>query len=75
MKVLTLLGRAKKKGNTATVLGWAEEELQAEEHSVERRYLHNKSINGCMGCAKCREYADRIASTRKNYAPGLFSPS
>jgi multimeric flavodoxin WrbA len=72
MKILTLLGSAKKKGNTATVLGWAEEELQAEGHTVERIYLHNKSINGCMGCAKCREHADRIACIQKDDAPEIM---
>ena len=29
MRITTLLGSAKKKGNTATVLGWAEEELKS----------------------------------------------
>lgn len=58
MKVTTLLGSAKKKGNTATVLGWVEEELKASGHDVERIYLHNKAIKGCIGCAKCRDYPD-----------------
>ena len=51
MKALTLLGSAKKKGNTATVLGWVEEELQSQGHAVERIYLNNKTIGGCLGCA------------------------
>jgi multimeric flavodoxin WrbA len=72
MKITTLLGSAKKKGNTATVLGWVEEELQAAGHSVERIYLHNKSINGCMGCAKCREHADKIACIQKDGAPEIM---
>jgi len=72
MKITTLLGSAKKKGNTATVLGWVEAELQAAGHTVERVYLHNKSINGCMGCAKCREHADRIACIQKDDAPEIM---
>ena len=72
MKVLTLLGSAKKKGNTATVLGWVEEELQAAGHNVERIYLHNKSINGCMGCAKCRDYPDDIACVQKDDAESIM---
>ena len=40
MQITTLLGSAKKKGNTATVLGWVEEELKSLEHDVERIYLH-----------------------------------
>lgn len=72
MNITTLLGSAKKKGNTATVLGWVEEELKATGHSVERIYLHNKSINGCMGCAKCREHADKIACVQKDDAAGIM---
>lgn len=72
MNVLTLLGSAKKKGNTATVLGWVEAELQAAGHTVERIYLHNKSVNGCMGCAKCREHADKIACIQKDDAPEIM---
>ena len=72
MKITTLLGSAKKKGNTATVLGWVEEELEAAGHTVERMYLHNKSINGCMGCAKCREHADKIACIQKDDAPEIM---
>ena len=72
MNVTTLLGSAKKKGNTATVLGWVEEELQTAGHAVERIYLHNKSINGCMGCAKCREHADKIACIQKDDAPEIM---
>jgi multimeric flavodoxin WrbA len=72
MKITTLLGSAKKKGNTATVLGWVEAELQEAGHTVERVYLNNKSINGCMGCAKCREHADKIACIQKDDAQEIM---
>ena len=68
MQVTTLLGSAKKKGNTATVLGWVEEELTTLGHAVERVHLHGRTINGCMGCAKCREHADKIACVQKDDA-------
>ena len=66
MQITTLLGSAKKKGNTATVLGWVEKELQSLGHDVERIYLNNKSIGGCLGCAKCRENPDEIACVQKD---------
>ena len=72
MKVLTLLGSAKKKGNTATVLGWVEAELTAAGHEVERIYLHNASIKGCLGCAKCRDCPDEIACVQKDDAAGIM---
>jgi multimeric flavodoxin WrbA len=72
MRVTTLLGSAKKKGNTATVLGWVEEELKSLGHDVERIYLNNKSIGGCLGCAKCRENPDEIACVQKDDAIDIF---
>jgi multimeric flavodoxin WrbA len=68
MQVTTLLGSAKKKGNTATVLGWVEEELKSLGHDVERIYLNNKSIGGCLGCDKCGENPDEIACVQKDDA-------
>ena len=68
MHITTLLGSAKKKGNTATVLGWVEEELESMGHDVERIYLNNKSIGGCLGCAKCRDHPDKIACVQKDDA-------
>jgi multimeric flavodoxin WrbA len=68
MKITTLLGSAKKKGNTATVLGWVTEELESLGHEVNGIYLNNKSISGCLGCAKCRKYPDEIACVQKDDA-------
>lgn len=72
MKITTLLGSAKKSGNTATVLGWVEEELQAAGHTVERIYLNGKTINGCLGCAKCRDYPHEIACVQKDDAEDIM---
>jgi multimeric flavodoxin WrbA len=72
MQVITLLGSARKKGNTATVLGWVETELEAMGHAVERIYLNDKTIGGCLGCAKCRLKADEIACVQKDDAIGIL---
>jgi multimeric flavodoxin WrbA len=72
MQITTLLGSAKKKGNTATVLGWVEEELKSLGHDVERIYLNNKSIGGCLGCAKCRENPAEIACVQNDDATEIF---
>ena len=68
MQITTLLGSARKKGNTATVLGWVEAELENHGHSVERIYLNSKTIGGCLGCGKCKETPDRIACVQKDDA-------
>lgn len=68
MQIITLLGSPRKKGSTATVLGWVEEELESLGHTVERIYLNNKTIAGCLGCAKCRENPTEIACVQKDDA-------
>jgi multimeric flavodoxin WrbA len=72
MKITTLLGSARKKGNTATVLGWIEEELVSLGHDVDRIYLNNKAIRGCLGCAKCRENPDDIACVQNDDAVDIM---
>ncbi len=68
MKVVTLLGSAKKKGNTATALGWVHDELESLGHEVELIYLNSKTINGCLGCAKCKEKPDEIGCVQNDDA-------
>jgi multimeric flavodoxin WrbA len=68
MQITTLLGSAKKKGNTATVLSWVEEELESLGHDVNCIYLNKKTINGCLGCAKCRETPNEIACVQNDDA-------
>jgi multimeric flavodoxin WrbA len=68
MKIITFLGSARKKGNTATVLEWVENELDSMGHEVERVYLNAKNINGCLGCAKCKDVPDEIACVQKDDA-------
>jgi len=58
MKVLSLFGGPRKRGNTATVLGWVEEELRSAGHSVERVDVADLSIGGCTGCWACAEVTD-----------------
>ena len=72
MKITTLLGSARKKGNTATVLGWVEEALKTQGHDVGQIYLNGRSINGCLGCAKCRENPDEIACVQKDDAADVL---
>jgi len=72
MHVTTLLGSARKKGNTATVLGWAEAELTHRGHTVERVHLHGQAIAGCLGCGKCKEAPDRIGCVQQDDATAIL---
>lgn len=66
MKVLSLLGSGRKKGNTSTVLEWVETELQAMGHEIERIHLPSKQINGCLGCGQCKTVADRPGCVQRD---------
>lgn len=72
MRVVTLLGSARKKGNTATVLGWVEDGIRSGGHAVERIALDGRSINGCLGCARCREHPDGIACVQQDDAVAIM---
>ena len=36
MNIISIFGGPRKKGNTATILGWVEEELKTLGHQIER---------------------------------------
>lgn len=72
MKIITLLGSARKTGNTATVLAWVEEELDSQGHTFERIYLNDKTIGGCLGCGKCKEKTDCIGCVQQDDAIGIM---
>ena len=72
MKITTLLGSARKTGNTATILSWIEDELKGMGHQVDHIYLHNKEINGCLGCRKCTEKTDQIGCVQHDDANDIL---
>jgi multimeric flavodoxin WrbA len=72
MKILTLLGSGRVAGNTATILGWAEDELRTLGHEVERINLIKKDIKPCLGCAKCKESEIDINCIQKDDAEEIL---
>ncbi len=72
MKVTILQGSARKKGNTARILTWVEEELIRLGHEVDSIYLHPKNLKGCMGCGKCKEKPDSIGCVQKDDVPEVL---
>ena len=54
MKIITILGSPKKKGNTATVLSMFEDKV-GKNHEVERININQYNVGGCLGCYKCQE--------------------
>lgn len=72
MKVVTILGSPKKKGNTGTVLSWIEDELRARGHDVDHVDIVDYDINGCMGCYACQANPDEPACVQKDDAGKIF---
>lgn len=66
MKIMTILGSPKKKGNTAKVLGWLEEELEKQGNQVSRTNITERKVKGCLGCLSCREKPDEPACVQKD---------
>lgn len=55
MKILSLMGSPRKRGNTAKVLEWVEEELSKSGHALERVNVVDYEIHGCLGCGTCQK--------------------
>jgi len=72
MKVITIFGGPRKKGNTATMLGWVEEELKIHGHEVDRVNVIDYHINGCLGCLNCKKYPDELGCVQHDDAPQIY---
>ena len=66
MNVLSIFGGPRKKGNTATVLAWVENELNHLGHHIERIDLPKKKVHGCVGCLKCKHNIEEPGCIQKD---------
>jgi multimeric flavodoxin WrbA len=66
MKVLSIFGGPRKKGNTTTILGWVEDELKDIGHQIERINLSTLKVDGCVGCLKCKDNMDKPGCVQKD---------
>jgi multimeric flavodoxin WrbA len=71
MKVMTILGSPKKRGNTAAVLGMFEE-IIAEDHEVDRVNISDCNVNGCLGCYACQKKPDEPGCIQKDDAGAIL---
>ncbi len=71
MKIVTILGSPKKKGNTATALSLFEERI-AKDHEVERIHITKYKVGGCLGCYTCLENKDEPGCVQKDDALLIF---
>jgi len=72
MKVATVFGGPRPKGNTVTVLEWVEDELRAKGHEVDRINVVEHKVGGCIGCFACQRTATETACIQKDDVPTLL---
>ena len=65
MKILTIMGSPRKKGNTAAVLS-AFEELAEGTHQVERINIRDVKVAGCLGCDRCFQVSDKPGCSQRD---------
>lgn len=66
MKVIAFNGSARKDGNTATMINWAFEELEAAGVETELIQLAGQKIRGCTACNKCWKNKDRRCAVKND---------
>jgi len=71
MKIITILGSPRKKGNTAKVLSMFEDKVE-NNHEVERINVTKYNVGGCLGCYKCQESKDEPGCVQKDDALTIF---
>ncbi|MBI5568376.1 MAG: flavodoxin family protein [Desulfomonile tiedjei] len=73
MRIATILGSPRKKGNTNRVLGWIEEAVQRQGHQVNRINLVDHKINGCKGCFTCKKFTEKPGCPQNDDAVELLN--
>ncbi|MCX6031580.1 MAG: NAD(P)H-dependent oxidoreductase [Chloroflexi bacterium] len=72
MKIVTILGSPRKRGNTAAVLQ-AFEALIVPEHQVERINMVDYHVEGCRGCDVCQDKLAEPGCLQKDDAVRLLT--
>ena len=73
MKVATLMGSPRKKGNTASVLESFEDLLRESGHEVDRINIVDYRVKGCVGCQSCqRKASDELWCKQEDDAVKIF---
>jgi len=72
LKVISIFGGPRKKGNTATVLGWVEDELKSLGHDIDRVNVTDYKVGGCLGYHRCQELPNEPGCVQKDDAPAIF---
>jgi multimeric flavodoxin WrbA len=62
MRVMTILGSPRRKGNTAKILGWIEDQLRADGHEIDAANMLDHKVGGCSECLACKKGTVELCS-------------
>ena len=71
MKIISILGSPRMKGNTAKVLSMFEDNV-GKKHEIERINISGYKVGGCLGCYNCKEIKDEPGCVQKDDALTIF---
>ena len=71
MKILTICGSPRKKGNTGKVLNMFNDEI-SDGHEIEHINLIDFDVKGCIGCMKCQEDSEEPGCVQNDDANSIF---
>ena len=71
MRIVTILGSPRRRGNTAKVLGWIEEQFRADGHEVDQANILDYHVQGCGECMACKKGTVELCSIGDD-ANGLY---
>lgn len=72
MKITTILGSPRLKGNTSQVLKRFEDIVISKGHTIDRINVIRYQLNGCIGCDKCQNIIDKPGCIQKDDMLKLF---
>ena len=72
MKIITLLGSPRKRGNTAAVLEAFERLASQKQHVIERINAVDWGVGGCLGCDTCFETLDEPGCAQNDDATWIL---
>ena len=71
MRIVTVLGSPRRRGNTAKALGWVEDQFRADRHEVDHVNILDYNVGGCRECLVCKKGGKELCAVGDD-AIGLF---
>jgi multimeric flavodoxin WrbA len=63
MRTMTILGSPRRRGNTARVLQWIEEQLRADGQQIDHVNILDYNVGGCRECMACKRGGSDLCLT------------